>query len=224
MRSNTLGSLGFGLAALAWFAQAQDRVLYRLSSESTLEADFCLDPCACPLGTLTGQAAGWFSLTLENRGPLFDHYRITNFHLIGDIGDLLPITLNGGGAYRIGGEVGVMHEMRLAMQYFDTPVPFDSGLVLAELEHPFPEIAITVPSEIVGCLQFDVRIIAAPVDCPSDLNGDGVVGLEDLAQLLHNFGAAGGVTHDDGDINGDQTVDLSDLALLLADFGTNCLR
>ncbi|MFQ5806229.1 MAG: hypothetical protein ACE5I3_07260, partial [Phycisphaerae bacterium] len=55
-----------------------------------------------------------------------------------------------------------------------------------------------------------------------DLNGDGVVDLWDLTQLLANYGATGGATYEDGDLDGDGDVDLSDLAALLAVYGTTC--
>ena len=57
-------------------------------------------------------------------------------------------------------------------------------------------------------------------DCLEDLNGDGSVGLQDLALLLANFGTIGNVTQ--GDIDGDEDIDLQDLSLLLAVFGLAC--
>lgn len=57
-------------------------------------------------------------------------------------------------------------------------------------------------------------------DCLEDLNGDGSVGLQDLALLLANFGTIGNVTQ--GDVDGDDDVDLQDLSLLLANFGLAC--
>lgn len=59
---------------------------------------------------------------------------------------------------------------------------------------------------------------AAP--CPADFDGSGAVDLADLAQLLANFGSAGGPT--DGDLTGDGLVDLADLGGFLAVFGTLC--
>lgn len=58
--------------------------------------------------------------------------------------------------------------------------------------------------------------------CPGDLDGDGSVGLSDLATLLSNFGTSGGATAEQGDLDGDEDVDLADLAMLLASFGTSC--
>jgi hypothetical protein len=57
--------------------------------------------------------------------------------------------------------------------------------------------------------------------CVGDVNGDGVVDLQDLAQLLSHFGS-GGATPSEGDLDGDQDVDLADLAQLLSAFGTAC--
>ena len=54
---------------------------------------------------------------------------------------------------------------------------------------------------------------------PGDLDLDGDVDLSDLATLLSNYGAVGGVQYKDGDIDGDGDVDLSDLAELLAHYG-----
>ena len=57
--------------------------------------------------------------------------------------------------------------------------------------------------------------------CQADLNGDGAVRIQDLAQLLSNYGQTG-ATYADGDLDGDGDVDLSDLAALLALYGTTC--
>lgn len=59
-------------------------------------------------------------------------------------------------------------------------------------------------------------------DCPGDLNGDGVIDLSDLSQLLANYGMSSGASYEDGDIDGDGDVDLADLSALLAVYGTTC--
>lgn len=59
-------------------------------------------------------------------------------------------------------------------------------------------------------------------DCEGDVNDDGRVQLEDLAQLLINFGTMGGMTLSDGDLDCNGSVDLPDLALLLRNFGAIC--
>jgi hypothetical protein len=58
--------------------------------------------------------------------------------------------------------------------------------------------------------------------CFGDLDGDGQVGLSDLATLLSNYGTTSGMTYEDGDLDGDEDVDLADLAALLAVYGTTC--
>ncbi|GMU83822.1 MAG: hypothetical protein AMXMBFR47_36920 [Planctomycetota bacterium] len=59
-------------------------------------------------------------------------------------------------------------------------------------------------------------------ECIGDLTGDQVVGLDDLARLLSNFGTPSGAEFPDGDVDDDGDVDLSDLSTLLAQFGTIC--
>jgi hypothetical protein len=68
---------------------------------------------------------------------------------------------------------------------------------------------------------FETYMLTGPDTCP-DLDGDGVVGLQDLALLLANFGVTEGAGFDDGDLDGDGDVELQDLAILLARFGGEC--
>ncbi len=56
--------------------------------------------------------------------------------------------------------------------------------------------------------------------CAEDLDGDGMVGLYELGQVLAHFGQSAAPWS--GDFNGDQRVDLTDLALVLQGFGTGC--
>ena len=58
--------------------------------------------------------------------------------------------------------------------------------------------------------------------CFGDLDGDDVIGLSDLAQLLSNYGTTSGAVYEDGDLDADGDVDLADLAALLAVYGTTC--
>ena len=57
--------------------------------------------------------------------------------------------------------------------------------------------------------------------CRADLDGDGVVGLADLQNLLANYGSSG-VGPEEGDLDGDGDIDLADLQLLLSVYGTTC--
>ncbi|MFM1804152.1 MAG: hypothetical protein RL136_1031 [Planctomycetota bacterium] len=57
-------------------------------------------------------------------------------------------------------------------------------------------------------------VIAPP--CPADLNGDGVVGAGDLAEVLNNWGGSNATT----DLNGDGVTDAADLSSLLNSWGS----
>ena len=74
----------------------------------------------------------------------------------------------------------------------------------------------------VWCQVFKVNFSSATFVCAADFDGDGTVGLSDLATLLAGYGAASGAELADGDLDGDADVDLSDLAALLAVYGTVC--
>lgn len=58
--------------------------------------------------------------------------------------------------------------------------------------------------------------------CPGDINGDGVVNLDDFAILAVNFGSGPGSTLSHGDLNGDGSVNLDDFAILAVNFGNDC--
>ena len=64
-----------------------------------------------------------------------------------------------------------------------------------------------------------IEVLAAPVACPGDLDGDRDVDLTDLALLLSDFDCVGACG---GDVDGDGDTDLTDLALLLANFDESC--
>ncbi|MBI5863294.1 MAG: hypothetical protein HZB38_02030 [Planctomycetes bacterium] len=63
---------------------------------------------------------------------------------------------------------------------------------------------------------------AADAPCFGDLDGNGIINLQDLAYLLANFTEPGVMGYGDGDLDCDQNVDLEDLALLLMRFGEVC--
>jgi uncharacterized protein (TIGR02145 family) len=55
--------------------------------------------------------------------------------------------------------------------------------------------------------------------CPEDLNGDGVIGVQDLLLVLSEFGCASSC---ENDINQDGYVAVQDILLLLSEFGNTC--
>ena len=60
------------------------------------------------------------------------------------------------------------------------------------------------------------------VTCSGDVDGNGVVNLSDLAQLLGHYGITSGATREQGDLDGDGDIDLSDLAEMLSVYGHPC--
>jgi hypothetical protein len=205
-------------------ALGQQPVAYALDADSLVTGDFCLGPCDCGFGPFTGRLSGTFTLVFDHVDPLFAVYRVEEVQFIGDLTDFRELRFTGGGTYRIGGEVALLHQLELRLDETGVIYPFDSGLVVVDGDRPFPRIGITAQSELMGCTQFTFDFFrATPSGCGADLNGDWEVGLADLSILLSNFGTLQGATHDDGDLDGDGDVDLGDLASLLAGFGTRCV-
>src|SRR5262245_36052847 len=60
--------------------------------------------------------------------------------------------------------------------------------------------------------------------CPEDLDGDGSIGLSDLATLMNSFGLSAGDPgfNPDADLDGDGSIGLNDLSILMASFGQTC--
>ncbi len=102
----------------------------------------------------------------------------------------------------------------------------DSGVYLVQLfmYSTDPSVENSPPLAIVfneGASESEFRAAFAAAeswmstpDCPSDLNGDGIVDGADLGELLGSWGA--GARHD---LTGDGVVDGADLGLLLGDWG-----
>jgi hypothetical protein len=90
----------------------------------------------------------------------------------------------------------------------------EQGDTLKENSHPF-----------TGTLDRDdiVRILSASIDCdstepcPSDVDGDGSVGVSDILALIAGWGPCTGSC--DGDVNGDGTVDVNDLLEVVGSWG-----
>jgi hypothetical protein len=55
-----------------------------------------------------------------------------------------------------------------------------------------------------------------------DADGDCDVDLDDLGQLLANYGATSGASYEDGNFDRDGDVDQADLGILLSQFGEEC--
>ncbi len=120
----------------------------------------------------------------------------------------------------------VIGQLRRVLQFgevFETPL--GDARALATLNN----MSVTPDGLIAMNVQLgsgSAGVLLARVGCPStgcgprDMDGDCVVGIQDLAELLSSFGEAGLDLPGDLDLDGD--VDLSDLAEVLASFGTDC--
>lgn len=71
-----------------------------------------------------------------------------------------------------------------------------------------------------GSARMDIGAFEHRASCPGDTDGDGIIGIADLATTLSNFGDSAGAQ--DGDTNADGIVDLEDLAAVLGAFGGAC--
>lgn len=80
------------------------------------------------------------------------------------------------------------------------------------------ECTVTNICGSVGSYPATITVAGGP---PGDIDGDGHVGLSDLASLLSGFGACAGdpAYNPLADLDGDHCVGLSDLAVLLGNFG-----
>ena len=92
-----------------------------------------------------------------------------------------------------------------------TPGVYEQTLEIASDDPDQPLRLVTVRAAVIG---------ATP--CPGDLNGDGVVDFDDLAEVLSNYGVTGTPGAQPGDTNNDGVVDFDDLAIVLSAFGTAC--
>lgn len=77
--------------------------------------------------------------------------------------------------------------------------------------------AETLPMNAVILEGSRIELEYTPAGRPTDLDGDGQVGLSDLALLLSDFGCSEPPCI--GDVDADGDTDISDLSQLLADFG-----
>jgi hypothetical protein len=74
----------------------------------------------------------------------------------------------------------------------------------------------------VGAVTTDIEVVEQRPPCPWDCNGDDVINVLDLIELLLCFGQPGTPPCEAEDINGDGTVNVLDLIELLLRFGTAC--
>jgi alpha-tubulin suppressor-like RCC1 family protein len=92
------------------------------------------------------------------------------------------------------------------------------------------------PTGVSGMVEKDLPTPTAtntptpPPPCPGDINGDLVVTINDIAEVVGHFGHSEGAgpakwaAHDDDrrDMNGDASITAGDIAAVVAEFGTVC--
>ena len=78
------------------------------------------------------------------------------------------------------------------------------------------QLTLTAVDPVTGCTVGT----SGTVGCPGDLDGDNLVGVGDILQLLGSFGCLDACGP--ADVNFDNTVNVSDVLFLLGLFGSNC--
>ena len=91
----------------------------------------------------------------------------------------------------------------LVLDSFDYDLGFPLGVQTVDLTYV----------RLIGSMT--ARPIGGPI-CPADVNGDGDVGVDDLLQVISEWGQTGDVA---GDIDGNGEVGVNDLLELLGDWG-----
>ena len=81
------------------------------------------------------------------------------------------------------------------------------------------EDGLDVWDDLSGMNRLGVGVLKGSVACDSDINLDGVVGVDDLLLLLGDFGCETSCVQD---LNDDGVVTVSDLLVLLGEFGNVC--
>ena len=187
------------------------------SSEATLR--FCLGPCLCPYHEFTGPFTGRLLLTFQGTDPQgFDHYAVTA--LEGNVQlafQSLPVS--GAGTYRIGGAPGLVHQLTLELVVGQDPrVVHDSGVVPADPQHPFPQIAALLETEVFGCRQNVLNVLAMPDGCYADCDESGSLTVADFGCFQTRF-----VAHVPyADCTADGALTVADFGCFQTAFVTGC--
>ena len=133
--------------------------LYRLDDGSTFERG-CFPPCMCPVME-QAPVRGTFRLTPAGSDGLFEYFDVADVNWkVRLAGGDLPIT--GSGAYRIGGELALQHELSLDLAVDrDLQEHFDSGLVVQFSR--FPRIDIRISIHGGYCFDTVIEVRSKPV-------------------------------------------------------------
>lgn len=161
MRSSKMiwSALAILLLGVETRAAAGRPVHYRLTANSGYQWGCVAGPCDCatrgPVPVI-----GTFDLELQQSGPLYTDYRLTNIVWYIDLPEGRT-RLAGDGMYRVGGEVAVVEQLELTLTSPDGTVRhFDSGLVSGGWQFP----RIDVQTFVTGseCVEAAIHVVAEP--------------------------------------------------------------
>jgi hypothetical protein len=180
-------------------------IFERLDEGSLATVRRCVGACDCVEAPFSGPIEGTARLIFVSHGPMFDEYRVANVNTVAHFDPPYEpdFTFGGEGIYRIGGEFGLRHEMKLNLAAGDEAVRrYESGLV--PVGHAaFPRISITVRTDEDFCTQYILDLELIPT-CPADFDGDGFVTGMDFDSYVRAFeaGAASADFDADGFVTG----------------------
>ena len=118
-------------------------------------------------------------------------------------------------------EDGPSVEVRLQwVSYRDASDQCSLSRIWGGIHPPADDIPGRLIGLVVGPQAWDhANTYFGAVDCPADLNGDGVVDGQDLGAILADWGCVGTC---DADLDGNLLVDGADLGQFFAAFGGDC--
>lgn len=198
-------------AAAARGAAAQDYVdgnvprTYYLHRGSTYQSG-CWGPCACPL-TNAEAMRGSFVLSLVNIGDVTDFYSVTNVRWVVPTiaGQAFDRTITGMGTFSAGQFPYANHQHMMldlsispATNGWGNVEHFDSDGAQRTVNPPVMDINIA--NSMTGCPGVRMHLRASWYQ--SDWNGDGVVAVQDVFDLLADYFAGRG----DYNLNGATSV------------------
>ncbi len=180
MRMKGLSVLAITIGLILANRTATADVLYSLSPGTTFQ-EGCIGPCLCPV-SLSETVTGTFLLVPAGSDPLFTHYNLVEISwTVFDFSDRISHRITGQGAYKVGGEFALQHQLTLDLSIDGGDSQhFDSGLAAGGSE--FPSLSISV-SRGTSCFNIWMDIKASPqegilggqhdVPVAGDYDGDG---------------------------------------------------
>jgi hypothetical protein len=150
------------------FAMAQTPAPGSSWRYTLVEGSTITDDCPiCGRPTIAFPLRGAFDLVLDNVGPLFTTYRLTNIQFYASPKSAPLYTVIGNGTYRVGGEVSVRQEMLLETEVCNSApscraVTFTNESSAVTLSFPLIEISL-VQTQASLFSVYTMHLVAAPV-------------------------------------------------------------